>query len=80
MTGSPSDLGIPTKIEPKPDSRSKKEDRDLSSSRADDGREKRQIRRWFFNAVIVHHYILYLIIFLSGFSSDKYDWQFSLDP
>lgn len=45
MTGSPDDLGLPTKSEPKHDSLSKQEAKDMASRRADDGREKRHLRK-----------------------------------
>lgn len=80
MTGPLDDFGIPARDKPKSDSLSKKEAKDLASGGADQGKEKRQMRRFLAKAVIFHHYILYVVIFLSGFGSGESAWRFYLDP
>ena len=78
-SGSPRDLNIPARDEPIPDSMSKKENQDVSSGNADQGKEKLHMRKWLSQGVIINHFALYAILILSGLDLAMYGILFSLD-
>ena len=87
MTGSPlSDINnravtskIPRINEPSPDDSSIKEDHNISSANADQGKEKTQMRKQLSKLFVLNHFILYIIVVLSGLDVSMNQIQYSLD-
>ena len=77
--GSPRDLNIPAREEPIPDAMSKKEKLDVSSGNADQGKEKKQARKWLAHAVVINYFAVYVIVIVSGLDWSLDNVQYSLD-
>ena len=67
MAGSPQDLRIPSRNEPPPDEKAKKEQRQTASGNLDDGRKKTLVLKNLWKITLANHMILFGIVILEGF-------------